>query len=46
MTQLQMVNLNVAGSNHCREDNAALRTLELARREQRRARRAARRDER
>lgn len=46
MTQLHMANLNVAGRNHHLEDNAPLRALQLARREQRRARRAVRRSER
>lgn len=46
MTQLHLANLNVAGRVHFIEDYAPLRALEMVRREQRMARRAARRAER
>lgn len=42
-TQLHVANSLVAARAHSDEDRALLRTVEIARREQRRARRAARR---
>ncbi len=42
-TQLHLANGIVEGRAHSFEDKALLRTVELARREQRRVRRAARR---